>query len=74
MSRDELMHEFIRTRVLSHQPPNLARSARQATYQTCRTCGTMLIQAHKGGLECAAGCRSSGLDFSGQSSLVDTDR
>lgn len=76
MNRAELMQNFLSEMTMrKSEPARLARSARQATYKTCRYCGEMLIQAHKGGLECAAGCiPTSEIDFSGQHKLTDVER
>lgn len=75
MARTELMQSFLATRNTSSQKP-LARYARSLpTYKTCRSCGEMLIQAHKGGLECSAGCNSDiGIDFSGHAEITDATR
>ena len=52
----------------------LARSARQATYETCRKCGDMMIQDAKGGLVCINPHSDTGNSLSRQSELTDVNR
>lgn len=74
MNRQSIMQDFLASTKSAHSQKPLARSARQATYTTCRKCGSMMIQDHKGGLVCIKPHSDIGNDFSGQSELTDVSR
>jgi hypothetical protein len=56
MNRDELMAQFLATRIPASESRRRAVTARRPTYTVCRNCGSMMIQDSRGGLVCADGC------------------